>query len=67
MPIVREMLAAIIDSKNCLGYGVTCAEEAKQFPLGLSELAKKAKTAAGNILSIVLEHGVLLMRHLNRR
>ena len=67
MSIVREMLAAIIDSNGYLGYGVTCAEEAKRFPLGFSELAKKVKTAAGNFLSIVLEHGVLLMRHLNHR
>ena len=67
MPIVREMLAAIIDSNSYLGYGVTCAEEAKRFPLGFSELAKKVKTAAGNFLSIILEHGVLLMRHLNHR
>jgi len=67
MSIVREMLAAIIDSNSYLGYGVTCAEETKRFPLGFSELAKKGKTAAGNIFSIVIEHGVLLMRHLNRR
>ncbi len=67
MPVVREMLAAIIDSNHYLGYGVTCAEESKLSPLGFLELAKRAKTAPGNILSIVLEHGKLLMRHLNRR
>jgi hypothetical protein len=67
MPIVREMLAAIIDSNHDLGDGVTCAEEAKRFPLGISELAKKAETAAGILLAIVLEDGALLIRHPNCR
>ncbi len=56
MPIVRKMLAAIIDSNHYLGHVVTCEEEAKRFPLGFLELAKRAKTAASTILSILSFH-----------
>jgi hypothetical protein len=67
MSTVREMIAALIDANEYLGTGVKCEAEAKRFPLGFADLVKKAKTAAGKILSIVLDQDVLLMRHPNRR
>jgi hypothetical protein len=69
MPIVREMLMAIIDTNGWLGDVVTCAEEAKHFPLAfqVADLVKKAKNAAGIFLSVILEHGMLLIRRPKRR
>ena len=46
------MIMAIIDSKGWFG-GMSCADEAKRFPLAWTDLVKKAKTAAGKFLFLL--------------
>ena len=50
--VVQEMIMAIIDSKGWFG-GMSCADEAKRFPLAWTDLVKKAKTAAGKFLFLL--------------
>ena len=54
MSVVQEMLTAIIDAKGWFGPGVSCAEEAKRFPIAFADFAKKAKVAAGIFLVLLL-------------
>jgi hypothetical protein len=54
MSVVQEMLTAIIDAKGWFGPGVSCAEEAKRFPIAFADFVKKAKVAAGIFLVLLL-------------
>ena len=54
LPVVQEMLTAIIDAQGWFGPGVSCAEEAKRFPIAFADFAKKAKVAAGISLFLLL-------------
>ncbi len=50
MSVVQDMITAIIDSNGWFGPGVSCAEEAKRFPLAFADFVKKAKVTAGIFL-----------------
>jgi hypothetical protein len=54
MSVMQEMITAIIDSDGWFGPGVSCAEEAKRFPLAFADFVKKAKVAAGTFLFLLL-------------
>ncbi len=43
MSVVQEMLTAIIDAKGWFGPGVSCAEEAKMFPIAFADFVKKCR------------------------
>ena len=54
MSVVQEVITAIIDASGWFGPGVSCAEEAKRFPIAFADFVKKAKVAAGIFLVLLL-------------
>ncbi len=54
MSVVQEMITAMIDANGWFGPGVSCAEEAKRFPIAFADFVKKAKVAADIFLVLLL-------------
>ena len=54
MSVVQLMITAIIDAIGWFGPGVSCAEEAKRFPLAFADFVKKVEVAAGIFLFLLL-------------
>ena len=47
LPLLKEMLIAIIDENNMLGPGLSCAAQSKSYAIAFTDLAKRVKAAAG--------------------
>lgn len=51
MPLLKEMLIAIIDENNMLGPGLSCAAQSKFYAIAFTDLTKKSKPPQVYVLS----------------